>query len=536
MDGPGKIAPLMKWSPIHIAFAGIYFAGLILLGIRSARHKGDSNQYLNATSALPVWICATACIAANCGSVEVFGMMALGAEYGMLACHFYWIGAIPALIAVAFWLLPAYSRGRNPSILDFIGRHYGDATRSIVALCMATMMLLIAGVSLYAVADIVTAFMGWTFLQGILVAAPVVLFYTWVGGFRATVYTEILNFVLVLLAVVPLFFFVIRSLGGVRRAMSRIPASRFHAWHGVPLLAPHAVMDRFGLVFGLGLILSFGYWGTDFIQLQRALAVRPPQLAPLIPLSIGWAKLTFAMFIPMIGVAAPLVLSRNALNRNWNATLPSLMLHFYSPFWMVIGFMGLTASLISTFSNNVAGFTSAWVQGVYQQWIRPGAGDAHYTSVSRLTNAGAVLLSVGAAYCALGFHSLMDYIQLILATFNAPLFAQVALTAIAPRKAARGGRTGFLLGLLCAAVHQVLALAHLLHYGSQMAANFYGAILGFTVAFVSTLWVGWRRGAGTDCLVPEPEADGKPALIGWPALALGIGLACMVVIFNVIFW
>lgn len=151
--------------------------------------KGDSNQYLNATSSLPLWICAAACIAANCGSLDLFAMMAIGPEYGMPACHFYWIGAIPALLAVAFWLLPAYNRSRNPSILDFIGRHYGAGTRSVIALCMATMMLLIAGVSLYAVAEIVSAIMGWTFLQGVLVAAPVVLFYTWVGGFRATVYT-----------------------------------------------------------------------------------------------------------------------------------------------------------------------------------------------------------------------------------------------------------------------------------------------------------------------------------------------------------
>ncbi len=238
MDGPeGRSTRTMKWSPIHIALAGTYFAGLMLTGVWSARHKGDSNQYLNATSSLPLWICATACVAANCGSLELFAMMAVGAEYGMPACQFYWIGAIPALLAVAFWLLPAYNHSRNPSILDFIGRHYGKATRSVVALCMATMMLLIAGVSLYAVADIVTAFMGWTFLQGVLIAAPVVLFYTWIGGFRATVYTELLNFVLVLAAVVPLFFLVLRQLGGVRHAMASIPADRFHAWKGIPLFA-----------------------------------------------------------------------------------------------------------------------------------------------------------------------------------------------------------------------------------------------------------------------------------------------------------
>lgn len=529
----------MTGGPIYIALAAAYVAGLTAVGIWSGRHKGDSNQYLNATSSLPMWVCATACVAANCGSLDLFAMMALGAQYGILACHFYWIGAIPALLAVAFWLLPAYKRSRNSTILDFIGRHYGSDTRSMVALCMATMMLLIAGVSLCAVAQTVAAFVGWTFLQGILAAAAVVLFYTWIGGFRATVYTEIFHFVLVLVAVVPLLFLVARELGGFHKLLASIPASRIHAWQGVPLFAPHAVMDDFGLVFGLGLVLSFGFWGTDFVQMQRALAVRRDQDAPFIPLTIGFAKLAFALLVVITGVAAPLVLSRVNLSRNWNIVLPALMLHYYKSCWSVwlaFGFMGLAASLITTFSNNVAGFTSAWVQGIYQQWIRPRAHDAHYTRVSRMTNAGAVLLSVGAAYFALGFQSLMEYIQLILSTFNAPLFALVLLAAIAPRRAAGGGRAGFLFGLACSIGHQVLVLAHVLHYGSQMAANFYGAIFGFSAAIVSTLWIGSVRGATEPAPRSRPVFDVWPAPVAWPALAVGVGLAGLFIAFNVIFW
>jgi solute:Na+ symporter, SSS family len=526
----------MAPSPIYVVLAAVYFAGLMLVGVWSARHKGDSNQYLNASSSLPTWVCALACIAANCGSLDLFAMMALGAQYGMLACHFYWIGAIPALLVVAFILLPAYRRGRNPTILDYIGRHYGDATRSIVALCMAAMMLLIAGVSLCAAAQTITAFLGWTFLEGVLVAAAVVLFYTWIGGFRATVYTELFHFALVLMAVVPLLFLIANELGGFNKLMSRIPSSRVHVWQGVPLFAPHAVMDGFGLVFGLGLVLGFGYWGTDFVQLQRALAVRREKDASFIPLSIGFAKLVFALLIALTGVAAPLVLSQTQLSKNWNATLPSLMLHYYASVWLVFGLMGLVASLISTFSNNVAGFTSAWVQGFYQQRINPKASDAHYTMVSRMTNAGVVLLSVGAAYFALGFQSLMEYIQLILSTFNAPLFALVALAVIAPRRVVSSGRVGFLLGLGCSLIHQVLVLAHVLHYGSQMAANFYGAILGFCVALVSTLVMGLLHTS------PQAPCDWQQALdqqiipIRWPALAAGICLAGLFVVFNVMFW
>lgn len=526
----------MTWNPICIAFGIVYLAGMVVAGIRSASHSGDSNQYLNATSSLPLWICATACIAANCGSLDIFAMMALGAQYGMLACHFYWIGAIPALLAVAFWLLPIYKRNRHPTILDFIERHYGNSTRLMVALCMAAMMLLIAGVGLYAVAETASAFLGWSFIRGILLAATVVLVYTWIGGFRATVYTELIHFALVLAAVIPLLFLVARELGGFRGMIADIPASRLHTWQGMPLFAPHAVMDRVGVVFGLGLVLSFGYWGTDFVQMQRALAVRCEEDAPFVPLSVGFAKLIFAVLIAMTGVAAPLVLSRTRLSGNWNATLPALMLHYYGPAWLGMGFMGLAASLLSTFSNNIAGFTSAWVQGIYQKWIHPEGSDAHYKRVSRATMAAAVLLSVGAAYFALGFESLMEYIQLVLSTFNAPLFALVALTAIAPRRAAQGGSAGFVIGLVCAVVHQILVLTHALHYGSQLSANFYGAILGFVTAFAATLSIGWFGTYENGVSRVQTGSAARSRLPSQRALVAGIVLAGLLITFSVIFW
>jgi len=526
----------MAWNPIYLVLAAAYFAALMLMGMWSARHKGDSNQYLNATSSLPVWVCATACIAANCGSLDLFAMMALGAQYGMLACHFYWIGAIPALLVVAFWLLPVYRRQRSLTILDFIELHYGHATRTLVALCMAAMMLLLAGVSLCAVAQVVTAFLGWSFLQGVLVAAAVVLIYIWAGGFRATVYTELFHFALVFIAVVPLLFLAVHEMGGVTKLVASVPPSRIHAWQSVAFFAPHAVIDRLGLVFGLGLVLSFGYWSTDFVQLQRALAVRHERDAPFVPLSVGFAKLVFAPLVAMTGVAAPLVLSPARLGGNWNATLPALMLHYYKSTWLALGFMGLAASLISTFSNNVAGFTSAWVQSIYQPWIKPRASDAHYTQVSRVTNAAAVLLAMGAAYFALGFQSLMEYIQLILSTFNAPLFALVALAVIVPRISASGGAAGFISGLATSVIHQILAFTHVLHYGSQMAANFYGAILGFSIALVAALVTGVLRRPSQGALVPQPASGERPVSIAWPLLTTGIVLGSLFILVNAIFW
>jgi SSS family solute:Na+ symporter len=476
----------MFGTRLHWIVAALYVAGLVALGIRASRRNGDSNQFLNATGSLPTWLCIVSYIAANCGSLDVTAMVALGAQYGLLACHFHWIGATPALVAVALWVLPAYARGRFPTVLDFIGHYYGERTRSLAALCMAAMMLLLAGVCLCAVAQMMAVFLGWSFGLCVLATSVVVLFYTWIGGLRATIYTELLHFVVVLLAIVPIFFLVLRDFGGIGPLLSRLPETNRHVWQGMPLFAPGAVMDQVGVIFGLGLILSCGYWSTDFVLMQRALAVRRQADAPFVPLSMAVAKIAFAFLLVLPGAAAPLVL-RGQLGHNWNATLPSLMMHYYDPAWRIVGVLGLTASLAAAFANNVAGFSAAWMQGIYRAWIRPHATESHYLLLGRMTNAGAVLLSAGVAYSALQFGSLMEYIQMIFSTFNAPLFALVLLAALAPGWARGGGVIGLLFGVGSAGLHQALLSTGMLRYGSRMSANFYAAIAAFCITAVVAL-------------------------------------------------
>jgi SSS family solute:Na+ symporter len=499
----------MTWTPFEYILGGVYLAALLALGVLAGRKKETSNDFLNATGALPLWMCIAACIAANCGSLDVIAMMALGAQYGMLACHFYWIGAIPALIVVAFWLLPAYARERYPTILDFIAHSYGQRTRSAVALCMAAMMLLLAGVCLCAAAQTMSAFLGWRFGSGILVTTTVVLFYTWMGGLRATVYTELLHFTIVLLTIVPLFFFVLHDFGGLSSLVAHLPPAHLHTWNKLPLADPRSSMDLLGVIFGLGIILSFGYWATDFVQMQRALAVRRAADVPFVPLSMAAAKIIFSLMIVLPGIAAPLILGHSP-SPNWNTTLPSLMLHYFHSSWMAIGVIGLTASLVSTFANNVSGFSSAFVQGVYQAWIRPNQPDAHYFRMGRVTSVLTVALSIGAAYSALSFQSLMEYIQMVLSTFNAPIFALVALAALAPRRATSGGLHGLLAGLAVAIGHQVFFFAGISHYGSRMAANFYAAMFSFSVSVVVTVFVSLMRAVNDAAPTGEPPRSPLP--------------------------
>jgi SSS family solute:Na+ symporter len=502
------------------------------VGFLVGRKRQDSSQFLNATGSMPLWICIAACVAANCGSMDVIVMMALGAQYGILACHFYWIGAIPALVVLAFWLLPAYAQRRYPTVLDFIANYYGTEVRAIVALGMSVIMLLLAGACLCAAAQVLQAFLGWTFFHGVLLTALVVLFYTWKGGLRATVYNELLHFAIVLIAVAPLSFLVVRDFGGFGNLLRRIPADRAHAWQTLPVFAPHATMDLFGLIFGLGLVLSFGYWSTDFVLMQRALAVRRHQSVQYVPLAIAGAKLIFAMLIVIPGLVAPLVLGMHGA-ANWNATLPSMMLHYYSPAWIVIGVMGLAASLVSTFANNISGFSAAWVQGIYRQWICTHGDDRHYVVVGRCTNAAAILLSISGAYLAVEYKSLMEYMQMLFSVFNAPLFALVALAALAPRQASRGGMGGFVLGLLSTILHQILVHAGLVSYGSLMSANFYGAILGFSVAVIATLAIGRLRDpAGFET---RTSLVRLPVRFSVTTVLVALGILFVGVAFNVIF-
>ncbi len=525
----------MAWNRFHLALAAIYLAGLVLVGILAGRKTRDSNQFLNATGALPLWVCIVACIAANCGSLDVIAMMALGAQYGILAAHFYWIGAIPALVVMIFWLLPAYSHGRYPSILDFIARYYGRHTRALVALCMAVMMLLLSGICLCAVAQVFVTFLGWSFLRGVLLTALIVLLYIWSGGVRATIYSELLHFAVVLAAIVPLSFLVIRSFGGLGNLLRSIPPDRLHAWKTLPVFAPQAPMDRFGLILGLGLVLGFGYWSTDFVLMQRALAVRRGAEVRFVPLALAAAKLIFAFLIVLPGVVAPLVLQSRP-GASWNTTLPDMLLHYYSPSWIVIGIMGLAASLLATLANNVSGFSAAWVQGIYRPAIHPGAEEAHYVWMGRMTTAAAILLSIAGAYAALEYQSMMEYMQMIFSTFNAPLFALVALAALVPGRAAGGGLGGFASGLVSTVLHQMLVHAHVFSYGSQMSANFYGAILGFSIAVVGTLSISRARGN----TLPQPSLTEESACspVQFPLLLvlLTTGIVCLCAAFNVFFW
>jgi SSS family solute:Na+ symporter len=362
---------------------------------------------------------------------------------------------------------------------------------------------------------------------------------------KATIYSEILHFSIVLAAVSPLVFVVVHTAGGTASLIHAIPTSRIHAWQNLHLFAPKEPMDVLCLVGGLGIVLSLGYWGTDFILMQRALSVQGETKAQTIPLAAALAKIVFSLLIVIPGIAAPLLLGRPIIR--FDQTLPALILHLYPGMLADLGILGVLAALMVNLSAHLSAVSAMWTYDFYQASLRPGLADAHYLKAGRLANAAAIGLAILGAYTALHYKSIMEYIQLLLATINAPLLGILAPAVLTGRTMPAGGFWGFTLGLACAILQQVLYRLSILHYGSQMAANFYGAIVSFTVALcTSSMFSFWGgrysedrtercsqdQGAGTGSTL---QPLGAPTW-SMPVIVLTLIAIVLFALCNAVFW
>jgi SSS family solute:Na+ symporter len=525
-------------TPLVVA----YLAVTVCISGFARKSSRDSGQYLNATRSLPLWCSTLAFIAANCGALDVIAMMSLGAQYGALAFHFYWIGAVPALIVLALWLLPAYRISRAVTIFEFLGRHYGRATRTLVALSISVVMTMLTGIGLYAVAQVLSIYIGWSFLASVLVTAAVILACAWSGGVKATIYSEVLHLSIVLAAVSPLVFIVLHKAGGASSWLHSIPASRIHAWQNLHLFAPAEHMDVLGLVVGLGAILSLGYWSTDFILMQRALSVQGESRAQTIPLAAALAKIGFSLLIVVPGIAAPHILGTTAAR--FDQTLPALILHLYPGILADLGILGVLAALMVNLSAHLSAVSAMWTYDLYQASIRPGRPDAHYLKAGRLANAAAIGLAILGAFTALRYKSIMEYVQFLLATINAPLLGILAPAVLTRSATSAGGFWGFALGLTCAILHQALYRTGFLHYGSQLAADFYGGIGAFAVALCTASFLGglgnqaegdkWSQRRNLAVLSPQPALSAP--IWSTPVTVLTLAAILLFAVCNAVFW
>lgn len=443
------------------------------------RHSDTSVKYLHARGALPTAVTALAFLAANCGALEIVGMVATSAKYGALALHFYWIGAIPAMVFLALFMMPIYLRSGAMTVPDFIRMRYNNATHVLSALLLSIMMVLIAGISLYAISSMLHLFFGWSFSWVALAAASVVVCYAFTGGLRATIYNEIFQLGLTVAGLLPLTYALYREFHGVGNMLSQWPAARTHIWTTMPWMQhTTAAMDVFGVVFGLGFVLSFGYWCTDFLLIQRALSARSAEGAIQTPLLAAIPKLAFPWLVVFPGMAAAIFLNKSP-HPQYDYALPLLMQHYYAYALIGLGVSAILASLMSGLAGNVTAFSTLWSHDIYKIHLRPGRSDAHYLSVGRGFIALAACLSIATAYIVLLYNNLMDYLQLVFSLFNAPLFALFLLGMFTTWATPTAGFWGLLCGVMVASAHNLAFRSGVINYGSQMLGDFYGAIYGW---------------------------------------------------------
>jgi solute:Na+ symporter, SSS family len=540
-------APVTQLAPIDYVIMAVYFAAVLGVGWGLRRLTRTSTDFFLSGRSLPPWITGLAFISANLGAQEVIGMGASGAKYGIATSHFYWVGAIPAMVFVGLFMMPFYYGSRARSVPEYLRLRFDEKTRTLNAVSFAVMTVFSSGVSMYAMGKLLNLLLGWSFDVSVLASAAIVLAYVLLGGLTSAIYNEVLQFFLIVFGFAPLVGLGLHAIGGWDALSARLaevatsrglpPTAYTHTWSNLDSAAHNPIgVEWFGLVMGLGFVLSFGYWCTDFLVVQRAMAADSMTAARRTPLIAAVPKMLFPFLVILPGMIAlvlgagsdqtvgqglipakltpdgsPLLDGSGRALLDYDLATPMMLVKLFPSGMLGLGLTALLASFMSGMAGNVTAFNTVWTYDIYQSHIRRGASDAHYLWMGRAATVGGVVLAVAAAYVAGAFNNIMDLLQLVFAFVNAPLFATFALGMFWRRTTGHGAFTGLLAGTLGAAVHHGLTLPAGMHagvkggylgalhlYPSELAQTFWTAIVAWVTCFVVTILVS---------LVTRPRPD-----------------------------
>ncbi|MEU7530331.1 sodium:solute symporter family protein [Saccharothrix sp. NPDC042600] len=547
-------------GPLDYALLAIYFAFVLGIGFLARRSVSSSLDFLLSGRSLPAWVTGLAFISANLGAIELLGMAANGAQYGMATVHYYWIGAIPAMVFLGLVMMPFYYGSKVRSVPEFLRRRFGKGAHLVNALSFAAAQVLIAGVNLYALAFLLNLMLGWPIPLSVVIAAAIVLTYTTLGGLSAAIYNEVLQFFVIVAALLPLTIVGLHKVGGWQGLVDKVTAGpggseQLSAWPATELTGiQNPVLSVIGIVFGLGFVLSFGYWTTNFAEVQRALSAKSMSAARRTPIIGAYPKalIPFVIIIPGI-IAAVVVPELAALKAGdgssgivYNNALPALIGELLPNGMLGIAITGLLASFMAGVAANVSSFNTVFTYDLWQDYVRKDRPDEYYLRIGRLATIGGTLVAIGTAFLAAGYGNIMDYIQALFSFFNAPLFATFILGMFWKRMSAAAGWTGLVAGTLAAVVVFVLAETGAVDLPGQ-GASFVGAGAAFVVDIVVSVAVTlFTRPVPQERLVGlvwsmTPKEDRRHSATGedagWyrsPAL-LGAGVLVLTVVLNIVF-
>jgi solute:Na+ symporter, SSS family len=484
---------MLEW--IDYAIVAVYFVFVLGIGFHLKKSMKSSKDFLQAGRGIPSWVTGLAFLSANLGAIEVMGMAANGAQYGMMTCHFYWLGAIPAMVFVAVYMMPFYYKSNIRSVPEYLRKRFNEPTRALNAISFAVMTVLMSGINLYAMALVFKSMLGWDMNLSIGMAALVVLAYTITGGLTSSIYNEVMQFFLIFFGLMPVTIMGLLRFGDWTDISSRFTNPGFsHLWLEVPGARNPMGADFLGLIAGLGFVLSFGYWCTDFLVIQRALAAKDLKAAQMTPIIAAFPKILFPILTVFPGLLAIIFfpqLGSDKADWSYNMAIPRLLQTLYPSGLLGLGITALLASFMSGMAGNVTAFNTVWTFDIYQSYIAKNKSDQHYLWMGKAATAGGIIISVGTAYLVMSHDSIMDYMQLIFSFFNAPLFATFLLGMFWKRATGIGAFSGLLGGTGAAIIHYILTLHGNLTYKSEMIGNFHRSIVAWTVCFILTIMISY---------------------------------------------
>ena len=491
----------------------VYFAFVITVGFVIKRKIKSSNDFLSSGRNIPLWITSLAFISANLGAQEVLGMVASGAKYGIMTVHFYWVGAIFAMVFLAVFMMPFYYGSKARSVPEYLFMRFDEKTRALNAVSFAVMTVFSSGISLFALAKLLEVILHWDFDVSIWLAAGIVMIYTFLGGLTSAVYNEVLQFFLIVLGLSPLVVVALHDAGGWETIKANLEPQLTHAWKYMGKADDNPMGINFmSLIFGLGFVMSFGYWCTDFLVVQRAMIARNMNDAQRTPVIAAIPKMLMPIIVVLPGVIA-IALMQPALHSkgysiptnangelDYTMTLPSLIAHYYPSGLLGVGITALIASFMSGMAGNVTAFNSVFTYDIYQAYFVKNKSDKHYLYVGKCITIAGILLSIVTAYVAKSFNNINDFLQLVFSFVNGPLFATFLLGMFWKRTTSDGAFWGLLSGTVAAAITHGLTIAEgkggwitpMVEIKSGMGQAFIVAavswIANFTMAIVISLF------------------------------------------------
>ncbi len=499
----------------------VYFVFVLGIGFVINRFMKTSGDFLLSGRSVPAWITGLAFISANLGAQEVIGMGASGAKYGIMTSHFYWVGAIPAMVFIGIFMMPFYYGSKARSVPEYLKLRFDEKTRGFNAFSFAVMTVFSSGISMYALAKLMNLLLHWDFNMALLGSAVIVLVYITLGGLTSAIYNEVLQFFLIVLGFLPIVYLGLRDMGGwhsITEALNTVavshgfpPGTYTSSWSHMaqPQDNPMGV-DWFAMVFGLGFVLSFGYWCTDFLVVQRAMAADSMSAARRTPLIAAFPKMLFPALVILPGIIAIVIqqksggtflpLTEDKSGPDYSMATPMILARYFPHGILGLGLTALMASFMSGMAGNVTAFNTVFTYDIYQSYLVKNQTDQHYLWVGRVTTVAGIAISIAAAYLATRFNNIMDMLQLVFGFVNAPLFATFMLGMFWKRSTGHGAFFGLLAGTLGAAIHHGLTtargstgwihggwIAHDHEYYADMAQNFWQAIYAFVSCFIATV-------------------------------------------------